>query len=61
MSDTDQQNAPDKAKPGFWESLSKEPPREGDKLKAVIFGIVVALSLFAIAWFMLHKNADPLA
>lgn len=45
---------------GFWASLSKEPPREGDKLKAVFFGIGMALLMVLVSWLMFHQNSQPI-
>ncbi len=53
--------SPDSPKPaGFWESLSTEPPRKGDKLKAVLFGIGMALLIIALAWLFLRHNSQPI-
>jgi hypothetical protein len=60
MSDDEQRPSGDRPKYGFWEGLSKEPPREGDKWKAVLFGITLALTIVAIAWITLHKNLAPI-
>jgi hypothetical protein len=59
MSD-DERTSGEKPKYGFWQGLSKEPPREGDKWKAVAVGISLAVLFVAIAWVMLHKNAAPI-
>jgi hypothetical protein len=60
MSDEENRPSGDQPKYGFWEGLSKEPPREGDKWKAVIFGISLAIAMIALAWFTLHKNSAPI-
>lgn len=52
---------PGRPKPkGFWASLSTEPPRRGDKLAAVLFGIGLALLIIALSWLFLRHGAQPI-
>ena len=60
MNDEKHDDPAHKPQLGFWESLSKEPPREGDKLKAVLFGAGSAIVFGIVAWLLLHQNTMPI-